>query len=232
MLLAGDGAPSARSAGVFTGDPASLAPLLSQLIAAVGAQPSSQFVAPNDYLSAMLVEAGCSDLSVAQCHLPSVNSAGTLTRTAFIAKSLYVSQKFPTDALSAATGAVELFARELPAIGGGLAFDSYGGAINQVATDATAFVHRDALCQIQLIGSQSAPLDATTSAEIESWLAQTASALTPFCDGQAYQNYIDPTLSDWQQAYYGENFARLVAVKQAYDPDDVFHFAQSIPTSL
>jgi Berberine and berberine like len=44
-------------------------------------------------------------------------------------------------------------------------------------------------------------------------------------------NYIDSTLKGWQQAYYGSNLDRLIQVKQTYDPDDAFTFAQSIPTS-
>jgi FAD/FMN-containing dehydrogenase len=54
-------------------------------------------------------------------------------------------------------------------------------------------------------------------------------AFAPVTQG-SYQNYIDPTLSDWQQAYYGSNLARLKTVKQSYDPDGIFHFAQSIPS--
>ena len=63
-----------------------------------------------------------------------------------------------------------------------------------------------------------------------SWLDQTQSSFAPYAKG-SYQNYIDPTLPDWAQAYYGTNLARLTHVKRAYDPDDVFHFAQSVPLS-
>jgi len=178
----------------------------------------------------MLVEAGCSDLSVAQCHLPSQNPAGELQRTSLIAKSQYVASPYPAAAQDAAVRALEAAQSEIPALGAGLAFDSYGGAINAVAPDATAFVHRGALCQIQISASgASAPSDVAAA---QSWLAGTAAALAPYSDGQAYQNYIDPTLADWQQAYYGSNLPRLVEVKRAYDPDDLFHFAQSIPTAI
>jgi FAD/FMN-containing dehydrogenase len=232
LVSAGGAGLAAKATGVYAGEAATLNQLLSQLIATVGTQATSKFVASNSYLTAMLVEAGCSDLTLAQCHLPTLNPAGTLSRTTFVAKSQYVSTPFPPSALTVATDAMELFQRELPAVGGSLAVDSYGGAINAVPADATAFVHRDALCQIQLAGALAGPLNSTILGDVQSWLAQTADALAPYCNGQAYQNYIDPTLDDWEQAYYGANLGRLIGVKHAYDPDDVFHFAQSIPTSL
>ena len=68
-----------------------------------------------------------------------------------------------------------------------------------------------------------------TTDAVAAWLAETAAAISPFTNGEAYQNYIDPTLTDWQHAYYGANLPRLQQVKLAYDPDDTFSFAQSIP---
>jgi FAD/FMN-containing dehydrogenase len=35
-------------------------------------------------------------------------------------------------------------------------------------------------------------------------------------------------LANWQQAYYGANHARLVQVKAAYDPNEVFKPLQGI----
>ena len=86
------------------------------------------------------------------------------------------------------------------------------------------------MCAIQAtVASGAAPAAVSDG---RSWLTHLAAQWRPYVDGQAYQNYIDPTLADWQQAYYGSNLDRLVQVKGAVDPHDVFRFAQSIPTSL
>ncbi len=53
--------------------------------------------------------------------------------------------------------------------------------------------------------------------------------LVPLAGGGAYQNFVDPSLADWQQAYYGLNLARLRAIKAKVDPDFFFRFAQAIP---
>jgi FAD/FMN-containing dehydrogenase len=68
----------------------------------------------------------------------------------------------------------------------------------------------------------------SAKAAASAWLDDVQRLFLPVAQG-SYQNYIDPTLADWQQAYYGTNLARLRQVKRTYDPDDVFRFAQSIP---
>ena len=106
--------------------------------------------------------------------------------------------------------------------------DLMGGAIGRVAPDATAFVHRDALfsAQYYLEGV------GTTQAQVASArgvVSGMRGAMASWSSGEAYQNYLDPNLSNWQQAYYGGNYARLVQVKAAYDPHQVFDPAQGIP---
>jgi FAD/FMN-containing dehydrogenase len=60
------------------------------------------------------------------------------------------------------------------------------------------------------------------------WLNGMYEAMRPYVSSSSYQNFVDPALADWPQAYYGANYPRLVEVKRRYDPDDVFHFDQSI----
>jgi len=232
LLSAGSaGGAFVRTSGVLCGSASALASLLRPLQRAVGTAPTTDFVGQESYLPAMLIEAGCAGKTVAACHLPSQNPSGTLSRAAFAAKSAYVVSMPPGAAVSAAVDAVSTLDRDVPAVGGGIVFDAYGGAINAVAPDATAFVHRDALACAQwsvFFGPDAAPPVVEAGS---AWLAATARSLAPYVRG-AYQNYIDPELKDWARAYYGANLERLVKVKRRVDPDDFFHFAQSVPTHL
>jgi FAD/FMN-containing dehydrogenase len=51
--------------------------------------------------------------------------------------------------------------------------------------------------------------------------------MRPWASGQCYQNYVDPDLKNWRQAY-GANYARLAQIKKTYDPTQVFQFPQGI----
>jgi FAD/FMN-containing dehydrogenase len=230
QLLSDGGTPQVRTAGCFVGSSASLESLVAMLVAAVGGQPTYRFVGPEQYLHAMLVEAGCESLDVAQCHLTTQSPTGTLDRAASVASSAFVSVLPPPAGIEAFVTAVDDLHQTLPSLGGGVVFDALGGAINAVRPADTAFVHRNAISGIQASVATGTSVAAVSQGR--AWLAHFATVATDYVDGSAYQNYIDPTLVDWQNAYYGANFPRLVSVKATYDPDDVFHFAQSIPTRL
>jgi FAD/FMN-containing dehydrogenase len=215
--------------GVFAGATAACSSALAPLLTAVGAAPSSRFVGPEDYLRAMMIEAGCEGLTVGQCHVPTRNPGGTLSRSAFNAKSTYVSKPFPASGTAAMIDAVEALGSDVSGVGGGITFDSYGGVIGRVAASDTAFVHRNAIaCAQYSVTYGSASPTAAVVAGAHRWLEQTQGSFAPYAQG-SYQNYIDPTLPNWAQAYYGANLSRLQKVKKSYDPDNIFHFAQSIP---
>jgi FAD/FMN-containing dehydrogenase len=201
--------PSIYANGQYLGSSAALPGLLTPLLAVRGAS-LSRFDLP--YLSLQLLLAGCSGKSVVACHTVGADPGGTLSRNTFNAKSDYVDRQLSSAGRAAMIAAVE-------ALGSGaLLCDSYGGAVNRVHPASTAFVHREQLFCIQYYGNGG------TAA----WIDQAWRKMRPYVSGQAYQNYIDPGLKNWQQAYYGENLRRLEHVRKRVDPHHYFNFPQAI----
>lgn len=215
--------------GVYVGSENALNPLLQTLTNNIGSQPVSNYVTEDSVLDIMLYEAGCYNRSVAECHLPSQTPEGQLTRDTSQAKSDFFTSKLPANGINALVNAIEQSQNSSVPGGSGIGFDASGGAINRVAKDATAFAHRDTLFSIQYTGSWTTDSSSSEIAANLSWLNSTWQAMRPYASGSAYQNYIDPDLSNWQQAYYGANLTRLKQVKKTYDPGNLFHFKQSIP---
>jgi FAD/FMN-containing dehydrogenase len=234
LLLAGQTTPSgflpvARVTGVYVGSQSALESELQPFLSAVGAQPFNRFVGTAAYFDTMMIEGGCEGDTVAECHLPSANPAGQLTRAPFAAKSDILTTKASPAAIAAMMAAVEARQSSSVLAGGGIALDALGGAINRVAPQATAFVHRDGLCTLQYDAGWSQGAPAATVLQNRTWLESAWKSMRPYVSGQAYQNYADPQLPEWAKAYYGSNLSRLEQVKATYDPDNVFHFRQSVP---
>ena len=218
--------PSCRVGGVWAGSPEGASAQLRNLVKAV-AEPETQAIGENGFEDAMYIEAGCSGLSQVACHLPGRNLGGKVPRVLRLAKSDILNSPLSDAGVSAVLRGIEQRHREGGP--GEAIFDSWGGAINRVAPDATAFVHRQALASAQYDATFPPRVGPGAVRAAQQWLDSWYASLRPHVSGEAYQNYIDPALPNWAHAYYGPNLARLAQVKAKWDPDDVFSFAQSIP---
>ncbi len=98
-----------------------------------------------------------------------------------------------------------------------LNFTAMGGAYNRVAPSATAFVHRSERFLLEHVGEDSTR-----------WVDRSWAIAHVHGSGRVYPNFPDPQLDTWPDAYHGANLARLVAAKQAYDPDRLFRFPQAL----
>lgn len=113
-----------------------------------------------------------------------------------------------------------------------LQVDSYGGAINEVASDATAIPQRSSILKLQYQAYWVHESD--TKANLE-WMSQFYDAMygpagpvsDDVMDG-CYVNYPDCDLKDWARLYYLESYAKLQRVKRRWDPNDIFNHAQSV----
>jgi FAD/FMN-containing dehydrogenase len=219
--------PQVEVNGVWVGSEAGAASSVGQLFSAVGSAPSHRFLGTSAFAHAMYVEGGCASLTQAACHLPGQAPGGTLVRQPSLAKSDYLDAPLSQAGIDAVLAGLNQ--RQAAGAQGAVGYDAYGGAINRVAPDATAFVHRRRICSAQYNVPFNVGDPASVVADGQQWLNQWYASLRPYVSGYAYQNYIDPDIKDWAHAYYGTNLARLQQVKKTWDPDNVFRFAQSIP---
>ena len=223
--------PTVSVGGCYLGSDADAANLLNQLYGKVGSSPSSHFLSfPQSFLSAMLAEAGCSTIGYQACHLPWYASGGKLGRASEFAKSDFFTTPLSSAGIGTLLAGITALQRVAGAAGGvgGIAFDALGGAVNRVAPGATAFVHRNALFSAQYTTGWTVGASSTGISNQHTWLRKYWNSMRRYASGEAYQNYVDPDLANWRQAYYGANYTRLAAVKQKYDPAALFTFPQAI----
>jgi hypothetical protein len=147
---------------------------------------------------------------------------GDKQRVHFKAKSDYAVEPLNSQGIDALLAALKRSTEPVTAI-----FEAYGGAINRVASDATAFPHRGTTQYCLQYFAQWAS-SSSTSRRVKA-IEDLYTAMRPNFPGFSYVNYIDLDLENWPVAYYKENLARLSEVKLKYDPANVFKFAQSIP---
>jgi FAD/FMN-containing dehydrogenase len=101
-----------------------------------------------------------------------------------------------------------------------------GGAIARVQKFATSYVHRDALYDCFPISIWDNPEQ--DAAHIK-WARDAWSVMRRFSTGGVYANNLGDEGDDRVEAAYGENYQKLVALKNKYDPSNLFRSNQNIP---
>jgi len=102
-----------------------------------------------------------------------------------------------------------------------------GGAISRVAADATAYRRRDAPYLFTAEATWENPADNDRNVQ---WAREAIAAMRPYSKGGLYLNFAgfgedkDAVLRDT----FGPNYDRLIALKQRYDPGNLFHMNLNI----
>lgn len=112
-----------------------------------------------------------------------------------------------------------------PSRNGVASFVHHGGAIARVKPDATAYWHREAAHSVMLVGVWD---DVALAETAQRWARAGWEHLEPLTDG-FYVNLMAADDSERRiRATYGGNHARLVALKQKYDPTNLFRLNANV----
>jgi FAD/FMN-containing dehydrogenase len=104
-----------------------------------------------------------------------------------------------------------------------------GGAMARVEPDATAYVARDARYVMNLHGRWSDPRD---DDKVISWARRSFQAAAAHATGSGYVNFLTEDEGARVAASYGVNHQRLQALKQRYDPDNLFRMNLNIEPAV
>ena len=105
----------------------------------------------------------------------------------------------------------------------------FGGAIAEVAENETAWVGRNAKWDIEVGGHWS---DREKNEEYTQWGRDYWKNLTPYCAERIYINELMDEDQDFVATSYGQNYGRLVEIKNKYDPKNLFRLNGNIKPSI
>jgi FAD/FMN-containing dehydrogenase len=103
-----------------------------------------------------------------------------------------------------------------------------GGAVAEVAPEATAFPHRGGDWVSWMIAMWRPDEDAAPHVE---WLSSLREALRPHAAGGVYVNALGEGPGESVRRAYGPNWPRLVELKRQWDPDNAFRLNANIDPS-
>ncbi len=99
------------------------------------------------------------------------------------------------------------------------------GAVHRVGRDESAWNYRDATWSMVIAGIDPDP---SKAGALTKWARAYWEAVHPYTKGGAYINFMMEEGEDRIKATYGDNYQRLVEVKNKYDPTNLFRVNQNI----
>lgn len=99
------------------------------------------------------------------------------------------------------------------------------GAVHLVGQNDTAFNYRSATWSMNISGIDPDPANRE---RITTWARDYWQALHPYSAGGGYVNFMMDEDQSRIKATYGNNYERLAAIKQKYDPHNLFRVNQNI----
>ncbi len=172
------------------------------------------------FLDVVRAYSGCIGVPVDRC---TTDPGGALQRERFAATSHVAYTRLPSAGVATFADRVQR-AQGSGLIEAGIALDSLGGAVAEVAPEDTAFVHREALAMVQYTATH----HAGDRAKALGYVRAARAAMVPSWGNHAYVNYADASLENYRRAYFGANAARLTSLRQAWDPDGFFTQPQEV----
>ena len=101
----------------------------------------------------------------------------------------------------------------------------YGGQINAYPRDQSAFIHRDTVFNAVMDVFWYVADDRLAA---EKFLNGWIKLMETMWNGEMYQNYVSLNVNDYASCYWADALFGLYAVKQKYDPEHAFSFAQEV----
>src|SRR3954447_23616353 len=108
-------------------------------------------------------------------------------------------------------------------------FQPLGGAVARVPADATALGRRDAGWAYHVLSQWTDPEDDERNVE---WTRALAKSLDPYSSGGVYITYSSDVGDARVRDAFRDHYDRLVAIKDRYDPGNMFHLGQNIRPSV
>jgi len=103
------------------------------------------------------------------------------------------------------------------------------GAIHRVPDDATAIGWRSAKWAVHVLGMWE---DATENDKQIAWVRSVAAAMEPWAQKGTYLNYLMDEGGRRVEESFGPQYQRMVALKNKYDPANLFHLNQNIKPTV